>query len=313
MFEVKRYSDGQKGEWDSFVRTSKNATFLFYRDYMDYHSDRFLDCSLMVYRRGALYALLPANISDDGILYSHQGLTYGGLLTNERATASEVCKVFDLMNDFYRKEGVNKVVYKPVPWIYHSLPGEEDLYALFATCNAKLKERSVSSTICADRPVAWYRIRSMGARRAFDAGVVIEESDRLDDFWQILSTNLMNSYGVKPVHTVEEIKRLGHSFKENIRFVEAKLDGKMLGGVVLYVSRNVVHSQYIAASPEGKRLHVLDLLFQKLIEESLRHHHYFDFGISTEEHGTSLNESLIYQKEGFGGRAVCYDIYEWNL
>jgi hypothetical protein len=87
----------------------------------------------------------------------------------------------------------------------------------------------------------------------------------------------------------------------------------MLGGVVFYVTRHVVHSQYIAASPEGKKLHVLDLLFQKAIEKSLRNHEFFDFGISTVEHGTELNESLIYQKEGFGGRAVCYDIYEWTL
>ena len=87
----------------------------------------------------------------------------------------------------------------------------------------------------------------------------------------------------------------------------------MLGGTVLYVSNRVVHSQYIAASPRGKELHVLDLLFQEVIRESLKDHVFFDFGISTEKHGTYLNEQLIYQKEGFGGRGICYDWYEWDL
>ena len=82
---------------------------------------------------------------------------------------------------------------------------------------------------------------------------------------------------------------------------------------MLFVTPRVVHSQYIAASEQGKQLHVLDLLFQTVIRKSLVTHPYFDFGISTEKHGTWLNEALIYQKEGFGGRGVCYDWYEYDL
>jgi hypothetical protein len=36
-------------------------------------------------------------------------------------------------------------------------------------------------------------------------------------------------------------------------------------------------------------------------------------GASNEEGGKVLNASLIYQKEGFGGRGVVYDTYEWEL
>ena len=60
MFEVRRYTAEQASEWNAFVAASKNGTFLFDRRYMDYHSDRFEDCSLMVYRKSELYALLPA-------------------------------------------------------------------------------------------------------------------------------------------------------------------------------------------------------------------------------------------------------------
>ena len=80
MIEVHRYTQDRRTEWDNFVRGAKNSTFLFLRGYMDYHSDRFRDCSLMFYdERNRLVGLLPANLAED-TLYSHRGLTYGGLL-----------------------------------------------------------------------------------------------------------------------------------------------------------------------------------------------------------------------------------------
>ena len=65
--------------------------------------------------------------------------------------------------------------------------------------------------------------------------------------------------------------------------------------------------------PRGREVHALDWLFDVVIRQSLEKHPYFDFGISTENQGTYLNEGLIYQKEGFGGRGICYDWYKWNL
>ena len=66
------YTPERKEEWDAFVRTSRNGTFLLLRDYMDYHADRFTDCSLMFYREGKLMALLPANLrKEEQTIYSH--------------------------------------------------------------------------------------------------------------------------------------------------------------------------------------------------------------------------------------------------
>ena len=50
-----------------------------------------------------------------------------------------------------------------------------------------------------------------------------------------------------------------------------------------------------------------------LLTEVFDNKRFLDFGISTEDDGHYLNTSLIFQKEGFGGRGVCYDKYEWNL
>ena len=311
MLEIVRYTPDQKQAWNDFVRRSKNGTFLLDRNYMDYHADRFTDHSLMVYRRDKLYALLPGNIAGD-TFYSHQGLTYGGFIMSDKTAAADVVQLFRLLNDQFRREGIRKVIYKPTPWIYHRQPSEEDLYAVVEVCGATVS-RGLSSTISRDYQNKWYRIRECGARHAKQLGLTVEETEDYKPFWQVLSNNLRERYGLNPVHTVEEIEMLHRRMPDHIRLVVVREGDETIGGTVLYVSDRVVHSQYIAASPKGKQVHALDLLFDVVIRKALASHPYFDFGISTEKRGTYLNEHLIYQKEGFGGRGVCYDWYEWTL
>ena len=311
MLEIVRYTPDQKQAWNDFVSRSKNGTFLLDRNYMDYHADRFTDHSLMVYRRDKLYALLPGNIAGD-TFYSHQGLTYGGLIMSDKTAAADVVQLFRLLNDQFRREGIHKVIYKPTPWIYHRQPSEEDLYAVVEVCGATVS-RGLSSTISREHQNKWYRIRECGARHAKQLGLTVEETEDYKPFWQVLSNNLRERYGLNPVHTVEEIEMLHRRMPDHIRLVVVREGDETIGGTVLYVSDRVVHSQYIAASPKGKQVHALDLLFDVVIRKALASHPYFDFGISTEKRGTYLNEHLIYQKEGFGGRGVCYDWYEWTL
>ena len=313
-FEVKRYNGDTDSEaWNQFVKSSKQATFLLDRSYMDYHSDRFADHSLLIYRQGKLYALLPAN-EKDHTFYSHQGLTYAGLLTTHKATTEDICQAFAAICQYLESQGFQRVVYKPIPWIYHQIPAEEDLYALFKVCQAQISVRNVSAVIDLHHPLKWYNIRKQGAKRAFELPVHIECSEDYDTFWEILSTNLMETYHATPVHTLQEIKLLHARFPENIKlYVALQEDGKMLGGTLLYITPRVVHTQYISASAEGKLKHALDALFMQLIQQEYKDWDYFDFGTSNEEGGKVLNTSLIYQKEGFGARAVVYDTYEWNL
>ena len=312
MFEIVRYTADKAEEWNKFVAESKNGTFLFDRHYMDYHSDRFQDYSLMFYRDGGLYALLPAN-REDNILWSHRGLTYGGIIMNAESTAARIQQLFRELNDYLRADGFIKVIYKPVPHIFHRIPSEEDIYSLFSVCDAKLIDRSISSTLILQYPLKWHRDRRYGINKAKAHDVTVDESQDLKGFWEVLTFNLRNKYDSCPVHSLEEIELLHDRFPQQIRLFTASKDGKVLGGTVLYITSTVVHTQYISANLEGKQWRVIDALFDYLLHECDWQQRYFDFGTSNEEDGRILVEPLIYQKEGFGGRGICYDWYEWTL
>lgn len=312
MFEIKRYTAEYADEWNQFVAQSKNGTFLFDRRYMDYHSDRFADHSLLCYLKGRLYALLPAN-ADGDCLYSHQGLTYGGLVMDEMATAANTVKLFHTINDYYRGEGIHRIIYRPTPWIYHRMPAEEDLFAIYNECRGQMTAKEISTCIVMEHPTKWATLRNRCVRKAKRYGITIRITDDYEAFWKILSQNLSHKYGLQPVHTIEEIRLLQSRFPENIQLVGAYHDGRIIGGMLLYLTPQVIHSQYIAADKEGKQMGAIDLIMHHLLHEMTHSQVFFDFGKSTEEHGDKLNENLIYQKEGFGGRGVCYDTYEYSL
>ena len=310
--EIRRYRREDKELWNSFVSKARNATFLFDRNYMDYHADRFDDNSFMFYHKGKLKAVLPANVAGD-TLYSHQGLTYGGLLLDKKATVEDVLECFDSLNSWLRENGISKVVYKALPWIYQQYPSEEDLYALTWKCKAQLISRNIASTIVIDNKLKFAESRKSGIRKALSLNIEVGESNDVDGFWHVLEDNLGNRYNAKPVHTASEMKLLMSRFPNNIKLYVAKMNGEIVGGTLIYVTPQVVHTQYISASVECKKHGALDLQFDYIINNVYANCRYFDFGKSTEQGGAYLNEPLIFQKEGFGGRGVCYDWYQWEL
>lgn len=307
------YEKQDRTRWDDFVSTSKNGTFLFFRDYMEYHSDRFKDHSLIIEDdRGAIVSLLPAHMRDD-TLESHGGLTYGGFVMGKGMTMSLMLAVFNAALEFLREKGLSRVSYKTIPSIYHLIPAEEDRYALFRH-NAKLIGRDVLSVIEFERKLPFQQRRQRGIKKAFKNGLHFEQSEEFRTFWTILSNNLELKHKIKPVHTSDEIELLQRRFKNNIKLFASFKDSVMLAGLVVYESENVAHVQYTACSEEGKKLGALDFLIGSLIIEVYQDKKkYIDFGISTEKKGKYLNLGLIEQKEGFGARSVMHDQYEITL
>ncbi len=307
-----RYDKAKKIVWNKFVKNSKNSHFFFLRDYMEYHSNRFQDYSLLFFdNKDKLIATLPANIKDN-ILYSHQGLTFGGFLVNDKIKTEILLDIFKELKLFLKRDNIKRVIYKSIPYIYHIKPSEEDRYALFIN-NANLIRRDVSSTIYLSEPIRYSKGRKWTINRAKKMDIEVLKSNNYREFWNILSNVLDTNYKANPVHTLSEIENLANLFPQNIKLYIAKKENKILSGAVIFENRYIAHTQYLANSPLGKELGALDLLIDYLIKDIYKDKKYFDFGISNEDNGRYLNRGLISQKEGFGARAVVYDFYKLEI
>lgn len=307
-----KYTKDQKNNWNEFVKNSKNVHFFFQRDYMEYHSDRFEDFSLMFFdETDKLIAMLPANIKEN-ILYSHQGLTFGGFLVDDKMKTETMLEIFELLKQFLKEKNIVKIIYKCIPYIYHIKPSEEDRYGLFRN-DAKLIRRDVTSTVDLTEQVRYSKGRKWTINKAKKESIETFESDDYETFWKLLTSVLEANHEAKPVHTLEEMIKLALLFPKNIKLFLAKKDERVVSGALIYENQSVVHTQYLANSEEGRELGALDLLIDYLIKDIYKNKKYFDFGISNEDAGRYLNTGLIAQKEGFGARAVVHDFYELEI
>ena len=308
---VIRYNTGLKDRWNSFAGKAKNGLFMFNRNYMDYHSDRFSDHSLVFMDGEEIFALLPAN-EKDGTLVSHGGLTYGGLLLDNSVKQHTVNECFFALKRYLQETGFKKLIYKPIPHMFHQQPAEEDIYALHQN-GAILSEVTASTVLNLKMPLKMPKGRKAQISRARREGVeirVLEDKMDYERFIALENEVLESRHGVRAVHTADEMFMLHSRFPQNIHLYGAMKDGMLIAGTVLFEYDQAVHTQYMASSELGRTIGALDLAIAKVIDDYKDTKLWLDFGISTEAHGTILNEGLIAQKEGFGGRTNVYTVWE---
>jgi len=305
---VRKYKKEDKEIWDDFINHSKNSTFLFKRDFMDYHKDRYEDCSLMVFEKNIPIAALPAHRINENTIASHFGLSYGGIILRKTETLHNTLKIVYKILYVLKSHQIEKIIYKSFHKFYNSIGSEEITYAKFLI-KAKLTVRQFSSVINLNDKLKMNKTRLRLARRAMKMGVIIKEVETFDDYWKgILTPNLKNKYMAKPAHTIEEITKLHKSFPKNIRQFNAYLNDTIVAGATIFETPNVVRVQYNSTNDEGKRSGASDLLYIELIEKYFKHKNYFDFGTSFDSNG--LNLGLLNWKESFGARAFSIDTFE---
>jgi hypothetical protein len=306
------YAPDLRETWDALVRGARARHFLFERDYLEYHADRFADASLVLLRDGRPAAALPASRHGDEVV-SHGGLTFGGLLSDASVTAAQTVAAFECVAATLRATGARRWVYKPVPHIYHLLPAEEDLYAL-AHCGAQLARRDVSAARPCGAAVAYSSERARAVKRGRGEALELRRSHDFEAFCALLTEILRDRHDAEPVHSAAELALLAERFPDGIALHGAHDGGgELIAGVVIYETPAVAHCQYIAASDRGRELRAQDALFDHLLSEVYADKPWFDFGTSMRPADGTLNEGLIRNKEGFGARAVMYDRWAVEL
>lgn len=311
MIEIKRYSKDLKEQWNDFLKISKNSSFLFDRNFMDYHSNKFNDYSLLIFSESKLKALIPANINFDTLI-SHQGLSYGGLVLADELRLSEIIDIIKATLIYLDNNNIVKWRVKLLPRMYHTRPSDELDWILFKL-NAKLYRRDTALIIDNNAtPLQYQERRKRSIKKANNNNLVIKDDfNELELFWEkILIPNLLDKHGVQPVHSLSEIQLLSQRFPNKIKQHNIYLNNNIVAGCTMFLNNKVAHAQYISGSPEGRASGSLDFLFDKLIREIYLSYDYFDFGICNEKDGFLINKGLLDWKEGFGARTISHDFYE---
>ncbi len=307
-YRVEKYTKENRLAWDTFISGAKNATFLFARDFMEYHSDRFTDYSLLVYKDDLLYAVLPANIVGDK-LYSHKGLTYGSLVLSKSAKLLYTFEAFKTLLAFLNAKAISTLELRNIPTFYNTMPSDELSYFLFKA-NATLIKRDALMVIDTSTKIKFQKNRREGINKAKRNGLTIAVDDNFEGFWnEILIPNLQKKHGVAPVHSLEEIQMLAAKFPDHIKQVNVYKDNVIVAGTTLFLTKTTIHPQYVSGNSDKNAFGSLDLAYDYIINHFDSSKRYFDFNISSEENGTALNSGLIFWKESCGARTYVADNY----
>ncbi len=311
-FEVKRYNQNLLKDWESLIHKSKNSHFFFSRNYLNYHADRFVDHSIIVYNnKGNPICLFPSNVDNSDAIISHGGLTFGSFVFKEDLKLLVILEVIKRILLYYSGIGYDRIIYKAIPRIYNAIPSDEIDYALFLT-EARLIRRDTALVVSRDNKINYSGNIKREAKKAELNGCVIGESTDFNEFWnKLLIPNLKRRFGADPVHSVDEIASLKSKFPQNIRlYIVSSPNGKILAGTVFFVTEFVAHCQYIASCDEGRRSGALNYLFIYLINNIYKDKSYIDFGIVNEKNGKYLNRGMLGWKERMGGRTISHNFYE---
>lgn len=311
MIQVSKYSDSQRDNWNQFVSESRTNSFLHERSYMDYHNDRFEDYSLILRKDQKIVGLLPANIDYEKKIVSHGGLTFGGLITMTDDKPINTLHYFKSILNHLHEQGLEKLIYKQAPVFYNHCSQDEIEYAIFLAKGHLYRLDTSFAVDNSGKTFMYQERRRRAIAKANKLGIQIKEVFDFSEFWdEVLTPNLMNRFGVKPVHSLNEITCLAKNNPNKIRQFNAYLNGDIYAGTTIFETPLVAHAQYISAIDAGRKNGAIDLLFDTLITDIFKEKTYFDFGIVNENQGRSINRGLWDWKEGFGAKVYAHRFFE---
>lgn len=312
-YTIKKYDRNDYNMWNEFIAQAKNATFLFHRDFMEYHQDRFEDFSLLIFEDEKLKAILPANKKENSV-YSHQGLTYGGLVFSPKLNAEKVELILDTVLFFLKEKGIETFYYKPIPSFYYSKGNQEIDFFLYKR-GAVLERKEMNLAANLKLPLQISKSKLKHFRRIENLDLDIIEEEDFKPFWnEVLEPRLLEKFNAKPVHTKEEMAFLKQKFPEKIKQYSVYHEDEIIAGITIFETKNVVKSQYGATSKKGEEFRALDFLFINLIHKYKRKgKDFFDMGIVNKENESGYHSGLLKQKEELGCSIYNQDFYKIDI
>lgn len=296
---IKPYGPSLLDEWNQVLDHSINGTFLHRREFMEYHGDRFEDASLVIYHGDIPVAIFPAE-KEGNRVHSHRGLTYGGWLLVQNLDKDKVIGIVSETVKWYKEKSIKEIKVRMVPDFF-ATDSQQILKDVLDKFGFELDFVAVHH--CTRLP---FTIKNKGKKwgrnKAKASGLIIEESDRWQFFWErVLIPNLWDKHKVVPTHSWAEIINLKSKFPHYIKLYAVSQGDEMLGGAVVFLTKTTAHLQYVAATTFGKSLKCLDYLMSYMIEEVYLQKSFFNMGVSHIPSSLEINEGLVQWKKTLGG------------
>lgn len=311
-YTVKRYCSDDFALWNDFISQANNATFLFDRNFMEYHSNRFQDFSLLVFEDDILQAVVPANYKDNQF-FSHQGLTYGGFVFRNEFPLGQIEVVLSETFNFLQSHGFVQLVIKAMlPFYAPDFLGE--MQQVLSNKQAEIIGQKMNLAIDFQSDYTISKSKLKHYRRLQSEALVVKKESDCTVFWQeVLEPLLQEKYQTKPLHSLTEINSLQSKFPNNIEQYNVYRDGEILAGITLFKTATVIKSQYGATTENGKKFRALDYLFLYLIDFFKADYHYFDMGTVDDNSELGYNEGLLNQKKELGCSVYSQNIFQIAL
>ncbi len=311
-YTVRLYQKNDFELWNAFIEKAKNATFLFQRNFMEYHNDRFSDYSLIVESENKWTAVLPANVVENQV-FSHQGLTYGGLVYDQKTDTEKVRMMWQTITEFLKQERKECLIYKPILSFYSQQSSDEMSYFLFKE-KAAIYRKDLNLAIDFTKNWSVSKSKMKHFRRVAALDLEIRQDQNFELFWNsVLVPRLTEKHHTKPVHSLQEIEKLALQFPNNILQYNVYLEEEIVAGITLFHFGNGIKSQYGATTILGEKSRALDFLFINLIEDFKNKVSFFDMGTVTEDNELGYNAGLLKQKEELGCSVYTQDFYKLKL
>lgn len=312
--EIRRFKPGKDQDlWNEFVLNSDPSSFLFNRNFMDYHSDRFEDYSLLIYKSFKLIAVCPAHKTKDALL-SHRGLTYGGVLFDPSIKTECIEWVFLKIQEFLRTQGFKTFEVKAAPHFYGLKTHLKSLEYLRSS--AQLQKTEKVFAIDYREPLSLHKTKLKHYRKNHDKDFEIREETDFSVFWnEVLIPRLEIKHGVKPVHSLDEIGLLKRRFPDQIRQFNLWFEDTILAGITIFDKGRVVKSQYGATTPIGQKYRALEYLFIELIYQfKSEKRQFFSMGTASDsKFKEGYNPGLVRQKQELGCQQYSQYFYKFDL
>ncbi|MFD3157165.1 GNAT family N-acetyltransferase [Haloimpatiens sp. FM7330] len=315
VLQIKRFNKDSQNKWDKFViNNSINGTFLQTRRFLNYHpKDRFIDHSLIIFKgQDTIAAVIPACEIKEGnkkIFYSHKGSTFGGIIVNSHFNnIRHISKIVEILEKYLREHEFNTVILKNTSQIFSSDNINLIDYFLFNknyNCYDELSFYIDFNNYKKGIELNFTSNKRRDYRKSLNFNLdfrKIESDNEILNFYDLLCINF-KKFNRKPVHKFEELIKLKKDIlKDNIDFYGVFYNNVLIAGSMVFKFKDkVFHTQYLAAHPDYLYVFPMNFLNYNLIKTAKESNfEYFSFGISTENNGKRLNNTLAEFKEGFG-------------